>query len=452
MKNIFVLTAATIIILSAGYSVAARPDCGAPQNPQSREWRPAAAFGGPPTWFSAAFTIGDKAYVGTGYDAKNEFWQYDPGRDAWTRKADHPGKIRGAAVAFSIGEKGYLGLGYGDEDRFSDLWEYDPSADHWTQKASLPSAVRDHCGVFAIGSKAYIFGGMTCKGDDCHGLKEVWEYDPRADRWTRKSDMPEAVVWSAYFVLNGKGYIGAGGQRQQAIVKNFWEYDPQADRWMRKTEFPGAVRFRAVGFSINGKGYIAMGTEEMGPTSAVVSNDVWEYDPQTNAWTPKPAFAGPARGAAVGFVLGSRVYIGTGMNSRRELLRDFWWTSPAAPDGLNSKAKRNERKCGVRKSRYLDGQGSSFLAERPRAMARFRNILIHRYGAATDEKILSYARANLDDFEKFIGAVRRLTPPGGRLYTVGMDRRGNASSETENSSRPGESEFLSLSANFKTCR
>jgi N-acetylneuraminic acid mutarotase len=310
----------TLAVAAAGQSPSVPP-----RNPEPWQWRPAAAFGGPATWFSAVFTVGGKAYVGTGYSARNEFWQYDPGRDAWTRKADFPGRIRGAAVAFSIDDQGYLGLGYGDNDRFSDLWEFDPAADRWTRKTSLPAAVRDHCAVFAIGQKAYVVGGMTCNGDDCGNLKDVWEYDPRADRWSRKADMPEAIVWSGYFVLNGRGYIGAGGRRGQAIARAFWEYDPKADSWARKADFPGPIRFRAVGFSLNGKGWIGTGTESMGDATAGVLNDLWEYDPQANAWTQKPAFSGPARGAAVGFVLGSRVYIGTGTSASRDLLRDLWW-------------------------------------------------------------------------------------------------------------------------------
>jgi N-acetylneuraminic acid mutarotase len=324
MRKTFFLTAGLIISALFAYSDTNSPPF---QNPQPWEWKPAAAFGGPPTWFSAAFTIGNKAYVGTGYNAKNEFWQYDSGRDAWTRKADHPGKIRGAAVGFAIGDKGYLGLGYGDENRFADLWEYDPTADRWTQKASLPAAARDHCAVFAIGPKAYIVGGMTCQGEDCHELKEVWEYDPRADRWTRKADMPETIVWTGYLVLNGKGYIG-GGPRQPKIANHFWEYDPHADKWTQKAEFPGPGRFRAVGFSLQGKGYISTGIESLGDKTARVLNDLWEYDPRTNAWTQGPAFSGPARGSAVGFVIGSRVFIGTGTNANRDLLRDFWWAEP----------------------------------------------------------------------------------------------------------------------------
>ncbi len=294
-------------------------------NADGWEWRPVAAFGGSPTWFSAAFTIRDKAYVGTGYGARNELWQYDPSQNAWTRRADLPGKIRGAAIAFAIGDKGYIGLGYGDNERFADLWEYDPLADRWTRKAPHPGGVRDHCAVFAIGSKAYIASGMTCKGneEDCGELAEVWEYDPRTDRWTRKTDTPEALVWTGYFVLNGKGYIG-GGERQQKIASHLWEYDPPRDRWTRKVEFPGPARFRGVGFSVNGKGYIGTGIASMGEKTAAVLGDVWEYDAQANTWTQVSAFSGPARGSAVAFVLGSQVYVGTGTNAGRELLRDFW--------------------------------------------------------------------------------------------------------------------------------
>ena len=43
---------------------------------------------------AVAFTIGDKAYVGTGYDGTywlKDFWEYDPLLNNWTRKADFPG-------------------------------------------------------------------------------------------------------------------------------------------------------------------------------------------------------------------------------------------------------------------------------------------------------------------------------------------------------------------------
>jgi hypothetical protein len=37
------------------------------QNSPAWEWRPVAAFGGPPLFFGAAFAIGERAYIVTGY-------------------------------------------------------------------------------------------------------------------------------------------------------------------------------------------------------------------------------------------------------------------------------------------------------------------------------------------------------------------------------------------------
>jgi len=327
MKSSYTLAAA-VVVFGTVLALVASPGSGTPRQPGAWEWKPTVAFGGPPTRFSAAFTIGEKAYVGSGYGAKNALWQYDPGRDAWRRKADLPGKERGAAVAFAVGNKGYIGLGYGDNDRFSDLWQYDPSDDHWTPKASLPAEVRDHSGVFVIGSKAYILGGMTCKGEDCRDLKEVWEYDPRSDHWTRKSDLPETITGPTGFVLNAKAYVGTG-YVNEALSKFFWEYDPRSDRWTRKADFPGPARFRAVGWAMNGRGYLGTGLGAQTQTSAEVFDDIWEYDPSADVWSPVPAFGGPARGAAVVFVLGSRIYIGTGMNAVRADVGDFWRSGPA---------------------------------------------------------------------------------------------------------------------------
>ncbi|MEI8191384.1 MAG: kelch repeat-containing protein, partial [candidate division NC10 bacterium] len=76
--------------------------------------------------------------------------------------------------------------------------------------------------------------------------------------------------------------------------------------------------------AIDGRGYLGTGIESIGETSAVVFDDLWEYNPADNAWTKMAGFAGQARGAAIAFTLESRVYIGTGTDSNRRTLRDFW--------------------------------------------------------------------------------------------------------------------------------
>ena len=48
------------------------------------------------------------------------------------------------------------------------------------------------------------------------------------------------------------------------------------------------------------------------------------------------------------------------------------------------------------------------LAGRLVQMARFRNLLVHRYWEVDPHRVLRYARENLTDFEAFLAAVGRL--------------------------------------------
>jgi len=45
------------------------------------------------------------------------------------------------------------------------------------------------------------------------------------------------------------------------------------------------------------------------------------------------------------------------------------------------------------------------LSNRLRQMARFRNILVHRYWEIDDQKILEYSRNNLQDFDLFLKTI-----------------------------------------------
>ena len=87
---------------------------------------------------SACFTIGDKAYVGTGIGlqgisgpsrSNNSFIEYDQSSDKWTNLENFPGEPRFSSVGFSIEGKGYLGAGYNlwghyYEAFYNDFWEY----------------------------------------------------------------------------------------------------------------------------------------------------------------------------------------------------------------------------------------------------------------------------------------------------------------------------------------
>src|SRR5947207_1360240 len=88
--------------------------------------------------------------------------------------------------------------------------------------------------------------------------------------------------------------------------------------WTQKANFGGAARYWAVGFSIGTKGYIGTGLD-----NTVYKKDFWEWDQATNTWTQKADFGGTARPQAVAFSIGTKGYVGTGADALGNV-KDFW--------------------------------------------------------------------------------------------------------------------------------
>lgn len=280
------------------------------------------------------FTIGNKAYVGLGINFftmsyQKDFWEYDPATNRWTRKADFP-FIRQDAVAFSIGNKGYVGIGQGQPAivNNNDFWEYDPANDTWTKKADYAGGFISKAFAFSIGNKGYVG-----TGEDGAYKKDFWEYDPSANSWTRKADFGGGLrVQATAFSMNNKGYAGTGFDSPgiPTYEKDFWEYDPGTNIWTRKADLPGVERSDAVGFDINGKGYIGTGFR-LESNIVAHKKDFWEYDPLANIWTRKADLAGTARVLAVGFSINGKGYISSGQDENGIDQNDLWEYTPAAP-------------------------------------------------------------------------------------------------------------------------
>src|SRR6187431_1493284 len=91
------------------------------------------------------------------------------------------------------------------------------------------------------------------------------------------------------------------------------------DSWTQKANFGGGERRGAIGFSIGTKGYIGTGISS---TFGVFYNDLWEWDSTNDTWTQKASFSIPRYGA-IGFSIGNKGYIGTG-NNGSGTMNDFW--------------------------------------------------------------------------------------------------------------------------------
>lgn len=260
----------------------------------------------------------------------------------WLQKANYGGGTTYRAVGCSIGNKGYAGTGVYN----SDFWEWDQSTNVWTQKADFGGGGRDWATCFAIGNKVYVgTGGLP-------DFNDLWEWDQSTNVWAQKASLGAVDsngigvlgrVGAVGFSINGKGYIGTGNNGA-SFFKDFWEYDPLTDSWTQKANFGGVGRFGAVGFSIGNKGYIGTGSDGNGH----VLKDFWEYDPVSDTWTQMADFGGVGRYSATSFVIGTKVYLGTGLILNSPYcVGDFWswdqntnlWTPSADfPGGMRSRA------------------------------------------------------------------------------------------------------------------
>ena len=82
------------------------------------------------------------------------------------------------------------------------------------------------------------------------------------------------------------------------------------------------------GFGYNGKAYVLEGTyQNDGPNQ--VSNEVWEYTPETDSWVQFPDFPGPSRSIAIGDAWDDKYYYGFGTGSNGNRLNDLWVFDPA---------------------------------------------------------------------------------------------------------------------------
>jgi N-acetylneuraminic acid mutarotase len=324
------LFALSILLISA-------PGCDSNKSDEGEElvgnWIELSDFDGVPRSSAVGFVIGNKAYVGTGYDGKNrlnDFWEYDPQTNNWTRKADFPGAARNGAVGFSVNSKGYIGTGYDGVNRLKDFYEYDPATDTWVQMSDFGGTARYGGVAFAIGNKGYV-----ATGDDGNFLKDLWEYDPSTDQWTQKVSLGGAKRRNGVaFVIEGKAYV-CTGVNNGIYEDDLWEYDPSADQWNKKRsianvsdedyddDYADIVGTNKVAFSINGKGFVATGGEGGAGTG------VWEYDPLSDLWQRKTSLEASARMEAVGFSIGNYGYVTTGRNVSY-YFDDLWGFEPNA--------------------------------------------------------------------------------------------------------------------------
>jgi N-acetylneuraminic acid mutarotase len=315
-------------------------------------WIRKAEYNGNARQDAACFVIGDTAYVGTGQGngsdntvhGLNDFWKYDPVKDAWTQiaamgpdGADVNGKVniysRYGATGFAVGTRGYVTTGYTntDGDNFAPLkstWEYNPATNSWAAKADFTGNARYDAVGFALGNFGYVGTGTSGSGTN---FADFYKFDPGADAslgsWSTASGLKDKRTAAVAFVIKDSAYVVTGAGSGSTAITRMYVYDANGDTWLERWQITNAtdgsfdddyttlVRSGAVAFVIKNKGYLATGT----------SSNTWEYDPITGHWTEKTTFDGTTRSSAVGFSVKDRGFVGLGLGGSTNLddLREF---------------------------------------------------------------------------------------------------------------------------------
>jgi N-acetylneuraminic acid mutarotase len=172
-------------------------------------------------------------------------------------------------------------------------YRYDPGANSWTQRQNMPTAVSNAGVCYSPRYNAiFVFGGLVQSGDS---VTLVQRYDVAANSWTSNSTLPyqdygiAAVALGDYvYVLFGSGHPG-----------RFWRYYPPAGTWVELAQCTGASSHAAL-CVLAGQVYASGGWTQ---------NSMFKrYNPGNNMWqnlTPLPQ----ARHGHGMDTVGTRIYL-----------------------------------------------------------------------------------------------------------------------------------------------
>lgn len=190
---------------------------------------------------------------------------------------------------------------------------------HWVKLAPFPDPCPELIGAAANG-KLYVFGGLL--GPAVKGL--VYEYDPAANVWTKKKNMPlpahhaMAVGYGDKVYLFGGGGIVTSRGPNWVPLDNSWEYDTVHDTWKALAPMP-TPRGAGVAALVGTKVYVIGGASvhpgaklvsltPTGPHRSLDANEV--YDIPTNKWEKRSPMPTGRNHMAVGVVNGKIYVIG----------------------------------------------------------------------------------------------------------------------------------------------
>lgn len=256
----------------------------------------------------------------------------------WESRASLPEFGIDLASSFKANGKMYVGTGRKADNSYSkELWEYNPSTNIWTKKTDYPGSGSNQCISFSIGNKGYVGMGSSKTAR----YTDFYEYNPATDTWTAKASFPGGTIYSAAsFVVGDTAYVVGGSCGGTTCYKNtLWMYVPSTNSWTQRANSPGGNRATMTAFSLGQYGYAGQGIS----SSLVLSNNFWKYTPSTNTWTSIAIYPGAARIGTNCFVKDGLAFVGCGQNGYRSpTIKNDFYAYNASTDSWTNYTSNND--------------------------------------------------------------------------------------------------------------
>ena len=269
---------------------------------------------------AVGFALNGKGYIGTGYNGyfgMSDFWQFDPNSNSWRQVATLGDAINGArtrydAVAFgldnAVGSQSYAYVGTGNDgiNYFNDFWRFTPPTTNspsdsgsWKQISDMPGYKRTQAVAFTYKGQGFVVTGLGTGGTPTNDFYSFDPTKPDNAPWLRLryinnySPLSYDDGWTSIarsqavgFVMTGTTSDG-GGDRAYVTTGTAgsitWAYNFADSLWQQKTSYERAQRYGAIGFSVQNKGFVGLGSSGSNGSGATFANiDEWFPDQPYN--------------------------------------------------------------------------------------------------------------------------------------------------------------------------
>lgn len=218
----------------------------------------------------------------------------------WAKASEFSGRMRNQAVSFTIGDYAYVGTGFGvDLAEYTDFKKFSLKDRTWSDAPEFIGPGRHGAVSFVaeVNGKTYAYVGLGFimqdgnqkPARDKEYLKDFYRFD--GETWEKIEDFPGEERRDAIaFTLDGYGYVGTGRGDKDLLFKDFYRFDPKTNTWDKQDlGFIGDSRYGGLAFVIDGAAYVCLGSG----ASAYVT-DVIKCTPTGNGnvqWTAMGALA-----------------------------------------------------------------------------------------------------------------------------------------------------------------